>query len=109
MSDCTSVMKSFNIKFDELRTQSLPDARTHFLYCNAHFLLDLSSVAELSLQKIEKGLPSFGRNQSSAFKFFPSDCATLGLIRTSANALGPHGDEKNGCRQDWLAFCALEH
>ncbi|GFO14465.1 hypothetical protein PoB_004097000 [Plakobranchus ocellatus] len=108
MSDRTSVMKSLNLKFGELRAQSLPDARTHFLYCNAHFLLGLSSAAELSLQKVEKRLSSLGRSQSPAFKFFTSDGATLRLIRTSANALGFRGDEKSGCRQEWLAFCALE-
>lgn len=28
-------------------------------------------------------------------------------IRTDCDVLGPHGDEKNGCRDAWEAYCSL--
>ena len=31
--------------------------------------------------------------------------ASSRLIRTVSDICGPRGDDKNGCRADWLAFC----
>ncbi|GFR88921.1 hypothetical protein ElyMa_006111300 [Elysia marginata] len=108
MSDRASVMKAFNVKLQELRLKSFPNAQMHFLYCNAHFLLGLSSAAESVLQGLEKDLAPLGRSKSAAFKFWQADIATVRVVRATSNALGPRGDEKSGCRQEWLAFCALE-
>lgn len=34
-----------------------------------------------------------------------SESATGRLIRTNADVLWPRGDDKSGCRTEWLAFC----
>lgn len=47
-----------------------------------------------------------GRDKSTRFVMFKStEAATCRVIRIAADLTGPRGDEKNGCRMDWLAFC----
>ena len=36
-----------------------------------------------------------------------TEAAAVRYIRTACEALGPRGDEKNGCRDAWLAYCSM--
>lgn len=118
MSDRAAVMKKFNADFlSFLRSQIGQDTIVHFLYCNAHFLLGLSRSCEERLRQVERELAQqeqpqkkMGRDQFTKFIMFSksSEAATSRLIRTASDLVGPRGDEKNGCRQDWLAFCEEE-
>lgn len=52
MSDRASVNKGFNAKLAEYRKDQLgSETDLPFLFCNAHFLLRLSSACELELKK----------------------------------------------------------
>jgi len=114
MSDRAAVMKKFNTEFlSFIRTRLGQETVVHFLYCNAHFLLGLSRACELSLKHAEEKLvqesqpqEKLGRDKSTRFVMFKStEAATCRVIRIAADLTGPRGDEKNGCRMDWLAFC----
>ena len=114
MSDRSSVNKSFNIKLNEYRESLLKEDSVdlQFLYCNAHFLLGLSNICEKVLGGIEKTLVEknghgLGRDAFSKFARFNSSGESVGAryIRTACDVLGPRGDQKNGCKQQWDAFC----
>ena len=113
MSDRCSVNKSFNKQFDQYKKNILGSEHdTHFLFCNAHFLLGLSSASEKQLKEIESQLCSesgkkLGRDDLPKFKHWKSgsESAACRFVRTACDVLGPRGDAKNGCRQYWDAFC----
>ena len=108
MSDRASVMKLFDKKLAELKNSILGEnTSTHFLFCNAHFLLGLSKATEEALSEIEESVIQednrvLGRDADGAFSSFStcSESAACCLIRLAAEVLGPRGDEKNGCRED---------
>ena len=110
MSDRASVMKSFDKALEKERQSILgttAEDRLQFLHCNAHFLLGLSNMCEKIMSGIEEAIRPLGRDRLPVFKRFGSSCetATSRYIRTASDCLGPRGDEKSGCREDWLAFC----
>ena len=114
MSDRASVMKSFNRAFQEKRQQILGDTSTQlqFLYCSAHFLLGLSHEGEKALKDVQKhviGTP-VGRDVLPVFRSFKGagESAVSRLVRTCCDVLGPRGDDKNGCREAWEAFCDMK-
>ena len=73
MSDRTSVMKSFERKFNETRQKELGQTdNLEFLQCNAHFLLGLSTASEKTMSSVEKEIgeelrSDTVRNQTSWF------------------------------------------
>lgn len=89
------------------------DSSTHYIYCNAHFLLALSTAVEESVLIVEQGLTEIGeklgRDADSAFENWSNkgESAAVRLIRLAADVLRPRGDEKSGCRQEWLAYICL--
>ena len=72
MSDRAAVMKSFGRALDEERRGMLQtDDELHFLYCNAHFLLGLSTACEKVLKKLEKDSGQrLGRDKLPKFQSF---------------------------------------
>ena len=79
-----------------------------FLHCNVHFLLSRSQSCETVLKTFERTMEvKLGRDNHIKFLRFisVSESATCRLIRTACAVLGPKGDQKNGCRIEWLAFC----
>ena len=112
MSDRCSVNKSFNVKLSEYKKEHLGlEVDTHFLFCNAHFLLGLSTAAEETLNQLEKDLEKdlghrLGRDDIPKFQRFKhaSGSATCRFVRTGSDVLGPRGDQKSGCRTKWLSF-----
>ena len=110
MSDRASVMKLFDKKLAAARNNILgEDVQTHFLFCNAHFLLGVSGAVETAMRELdvlEDGEKlgrdadpgTFGRFASAA-----ESCVSR-LIRTSAEVMGPRGDDKSGCRSEWLEY-----
>ena len=109
MSDRAANMKLFNQKMLEHKKELLgDDASIHFLYCNAHFLIGLADSTEKAIQACEEGL-KLGRDNEPMFKNWNSDEASaFRLLRTAADVLGPRGDEKSGCREEWLAHCDIK-
>ena len=79
MSDRASVMKCFDAKVAKFKYDLLEgeDCSTHFLFCNAHFLLALSFSAEQAVSDIEKDLTQdgskLGRDCLMEFKSFQSN------------------------------------
>ncbi|GFN87124.1 hypothetical protein PoB_001363000 [Plakobranchus ocellatus] len=116
MSDRASVMKLFDKRIAEFKNDLLgEETSTHFLFCNAHFLLGLSKATEDALKIIETDIieadnKPLGRDTDSTFSNFVNsvESAACRLIRLSAEVLGPRGDEKNGCREEWLAYCSSQ-
>jgi aubergine-like protein len=113
MSDRASVMKSFNTAMNRNRNETLglgDDEQLQYLYCNAHFLLGLSSEAEKALKELQKPLGKLGRDTLAVFKSFSGagESAVARVIRTGCDVLGPRGDEKNGCRSAWEAYCEMK-
>ncbi|XP_064622531.1 uncharacterized protein LOC135484780 [Lineus longissimus] len=112
MSDRCSVNKAFNRQLSEYKTNFLGnEVDTHFLFCNAHFLLGLSTAVEAKLKDIEKDLVAalghgLGRDANPKFRTFKnaSGSAACRFVRLTCDVLGPRGDEKNGCRLKWLSF-----
>ena len=83
------------------------DCSTHFLHCNAHFLLGIADAIEASLKQIiETEFPGMklGRDKSEKYSRFLTSKETpaLRLVRLAAECLGPRGDEKSGAREEWL-------
>ena len=112
MTDRANVMKSFQDAVETKKKEILQSEEgITRLYCNAHFLLGLSAAASKALTSVEKARDfqkKLGRDSLSAFKRFSSvEPAAVRLIRLVCDVLGPRGDEKNGCRDDWIAFCSL--
>lgn len=111
MSDRASVMKAFNKSFNDRRNVALGvNENVEFLHCNAHFLLGLSSATEKILKLWEKSQEQkIGRDKVDKFKrFTSSESSGSRYIRTACDILGPRGDEKNGCKDSWEAFCDLQ-
>ena len=115
MSDRASVMKSFDKDFECERSKVLCNEKDYssvnFLHCNAHFLLGLSTVCEKVLKKEETDLgKNIGRDMLPVFNRFKSssECSAARYIRTACDILGPRGDEKNGCRDSWAAYCHMK-
>ena len=114
MSDRASVNKAFNEKLSNYRKSELGDETVdiHYLYCNAHFLLGLSNVAESVLKREVKTYEdevgySIGRDALSKFRKFSSgESGPARYVRLACDILGPRGDEKNGCRMDWEGYCS---
>lgn len=114
MSDRAAVMKSFDKKLLEFISSTLGrEVHVHFLHCNAHFLLGASRACELSLKAIEADITKesgpLGRDKEARFaRYNKTETATSRLLRLASDVTGPRGDDKNGCRAEWLAHCA-EH
>ena len=109
MSDRAANMKLYNKKMLEHKREVLgTDAAIEFLHSNADFLIALADATDAAIKK-EEGLldEKLGRDKSSTFSHFASsgETAAFRVIRTTSDVLGPRGDEKNGCREDWLAYC----
>ena len=85
-----------------------------FLYCWADILLGLSTAADKALSEAEQRnrlQNNLGWDKMAAFGHFQKSAAApaaLQALRTSYNILGPHGDEKSGCRDSWIGFCSLQ-
>ncbi|KAL8594767.1 hypothetical protein ACOMHN_047485 [Nucella lapillus] len=111
MSDRAAVMKLFSTKLSDFLQSILGQEVTlHFLKCNAHFLLGLSRSCETSLKTLEEEMTEqlgrkLGRDTHQKFqRFRGNERATAQVVRLASSLLGPRGDEKNGCRAEWLAF-----
>ena len=115
LSRLTSVMTdraALNKKFDkELKKFLITELGTeicfHFLHCNAHFLLGLSRVCDESLKRIEKSEGrKLGRDAFPEFSNYQkTETATTRVLRLTCDLMGPRGDEKSGCRAEWVGFC----
>lgn len=111
MSDRAAVMKLFDRQMAEYKKDLLQDqeASTHFLFCNAHFLLGIAKAAEEGIKEVEEALKEtkgrLGRDLDGAYSSFSTnnESVAVRLVRTTTEVLGPRGDEKNGCREEWLA------
>ncbi|GFO47734.1 hypothetical protein PoB_007423900 [Plakobranchus ocellatus] len=117
LSDRTAVMKAFDSKTLNYKADLLggEDCTVHFLYGNDHFLLALSTASENGIKCIEEEYQEegekFGRDGKSNFATAryssAGECAAIRLIRMASEVLGPRGDERSGCREEWLAFCSF--
>ena len=112
MTDRASAMKSYGRLFEEhVKKEVGEDLVIHFLHCNAHYLLGLVSACEKAVSAIEcefvRENGPLGRDKEKKFFRFADSkkSATFRLLRTACDVLGPNGDQKNGCRVDWLSFC----
>ncbi|CAC5378127.1 unnamed protein product [Mytilus coruscus] len=63
-----------------------------------------------SLKELANQTPPIGRDSLPKFSRFKhnSEPLSIRLIRMASKVLGPRGDEKNGARQEWLAYLALK-
>jgi len=79
------------------------------LYCSAHVLLGFHSQIEKDIRNFQKTLGPIGRDLDKKFSNFKnnSEPPSFRLIRMTCECLGPMGDEKNGARQQWLAYCSM--
>ncbi|GFR61946.1 hypothetical protein ElyMa_000117500 [Elysia marginata] len=109
MTDRASAMKKFASSLESIKKEKLgEESELHFLHCNAHFLLGLSSSSESALKEVEKEIGrKLGRDLCVKFKKFSSagESSVARYIRTACAILGPRGNQKSGCRVEWLAFC----
>ena len=112
MTDRASAMKSYGRLFEEhVKSEVGKDLVIHFLHCNAHYLLGLVSACEKAVSAIECEFVGvngpLGRDKDKKFFRFADskESATFRLLRTAYDVLGPNGDQKNGCRMDWVSFC----
>ena len=108
MTDRAAVMKAFDKKLEDyLKTTLGQDAKVHFLHCNAHCLLGFSRACEQALCAVEADITGkLGRDKDPRFaRFNKAESAAARLIRTASDICGPRGDDKNGCRAEWLAYC----
>ena len=114
MTDRAAGMKCLDRIFaDFIRTELGRDVHVHFLHCNGHFLLGMSSACEKVISKVEKELESerqqkFGRDQNAKYDGFNkgSESCVSRVIRTACDIVGPRGDQKSGCRVQWTTFIA---
>lgn len=115
MSDRAAVMKRTNIILDEWRKHELSQVlepneihNVEFLYCAAHVLLGFHNKIDQKLREQEKINCPTGRDTNVKFnKFKNTEPAVLRTIRTGSDVLGPRGDEKNGVREQWLAYMRI--
>ena len=111
MTDRASAMKLYDKKFQEfVASETGKDVNIHFLNCNAHFLLGMSTHCEKALSEAEEKYVKdrgdvLGRDKDSQFSTFQKEkSATVRFIRMACEILGPRGDQKNGCREQWVSF-----
>ena len=113
MSDRATVMKRYKEDLNQAIQATLgTDESIEFLFCNAHFLLGLSSMANTCLNDTQKelGESRIGRDLQQQFQRFSTpDAAAVRYVRMACEVLGPRGDDKNGCRDAWLAYCSIDH
>ena len=70
----------------------------YFPYCSAHVLLGFHSEVDSNLQQLDKAEGILNNiKESRAIK----------TIRRVCELFGPRGDERNGRREDWLAYMKL--
>ncbi|GFO34539.1 WD repeat and hmg-box DNA-binding protein 1 [Plakobranchus ocellatus] len=108
MTDRASVMKKFCKELNDTCHSTLSNnEELTFLHCNAHFLLGLSSGCDGALKTVEADINfKLGRDADTKFSRFKStENASSRFVRTACAILGPRGDQKSGCRVEWLAFC----
>ena len=85
--------------------QNGPDDDLHILYCSAHFLLALSSCAEL---QVEWGLDKIGGDAvPRPATFSRTESAAVQYDCMACEELTRCGDEKNGCRELWEQYCEV--
>ena len=71
----------------------------------------MSHACESALGAIEDDLiqqanEKLGRDKEGKFqRFKKTENATSQLIRTTSDITGPRGDDKNGCRAEWMGYC----
>lgn len=113
ISDRAAVMKKYKRDMNDLiQTTLATEESVEFLYCNAHFLLGLSSAANTCFKatQMEFQQERTGRDQHQQFsKFSTPEAAAVRYIRMVCEVLGPRGDEKSGCRDSWIAYCSLHN
>ena len=93
MTDRAAAMKCFDRTFaDFIRAELGRDVHVHFLHCNAHFILGMSSACEKAISKVEKELESerqqkLGRDQNAKFDGFNegSESCVSRVIRTACS------------------------
>lgn len=111
MCDRAAVMGSFARALDNERREMLQtEENLQFLHCNAHFLLGMSEECKKATAKLEKdGGQRLGRDQLPKFRNFQSasESSVFRYVRLACDCLGPRGDEKNGCRDMWEAYCLM--
>ena len=111
MTDRAAVMKKFKSDFNSAVQATLgTEESIEFLSCNAHFLLGLSSKTNSACKLIQEDRQelNLGRDMEPQFhNFKTAEAAVVRYIRMACEVFGPRGDEKNGCRDGWLAYCAL--
>ena len=111
MTNRVSVMKKYKQDLnDAIQTTPGATESIQFLYCNAHFLLGPSSAASSSLLVIQQELGEgrIGRDCDQQFRTFSTpEAAAVHYVRMACEVSGPRGDEKNGCRDAWLAYCMI--
>ena len=76
-------------------------------------MLGLSSSCDKVLKECQKEITQekghgLGRDAIGKFVMFRSsgESAASRYVRTACDVLGPRGDEKNGCRIQWEAYCS---
>lgn len=107
MTDRAAVMKSFDVKLKSFIESKLgQEATMLFLHCNAHFLLGLSRACDIAVKSVEKEDGKLGRDKLPKFSSVrKAENSASRVIRTAADILGPRGDDRNGCRAEWLGHC----
>ena len=74
-----------------------------------HFSAAAAEKGLTSMQK-EWNQERIGRDLHAAFARWKStEAAAVRLVRLACDLLGPRGDLKCGCRDEWLAFCELNN
>jgi len=111
MTDRTAVMKKYKKDLNDAVQATLgTQESTEFPGCNAHFLLGQSSKSNTALTATQKERDEsrIGTDLQPHFQHFSTpEAAAVRYIRMACEVLGPRGDEKSGCRDAWIAFCAL--
>ena len=71
------------------------------------FLLGLSRSCESSCKILEEQEErKLGRDALPKFHLYKkSESATARVLRLTCDIAGPRGDDKTGCRAEWMAFC----
>ena len=70
----------------------------HFLYCSAHVLLGFHSEVDSNLQQLDKAEGILNNIKESR---------PVKTIKRVCKLFGPRGDERNGLREDRLAYMKL--
>ena len=79
----------------------------------AHVLLGFHAYGTKEISALQKAFEKdklyFGRDKEPAYIRFSNETACLRVPRIASELCGPVGDEKNGMRDKWLAFCEANH